>query len=234
MEVAMTYEHPSNDLQNLWQSQPATAFQMSLDDIHNKAVKMQKCIYWRNCREYISAAIVILSFAYCIWTIDAWLPRLGAALNIAGALYIVYRLNRSGSARPVPADMGMRPCLDFHLRELERQRGLIRSVWSWYLRPMLPGMVLFMVGVAIEAPLPLSPSQRMLFGLSLLSLATLFVAPVFYWVYKLNQRGADNIQQQIDEITALAFYFPLPGQTDLRPNPQSTAAADQSSSERSQ
>jgi hypothetical protein len=37
--------------------------------------------------------------------------------------------------------------LQFHRRELVRQRDLLRSVWLWYIGPFVPGIVVFGMGV---------------------------------------------------------------------------------------
>ena len=38
--------------------------------------------------------------------------------------------------------------LAYHRRELMRQRALLQSVWSWYLAPLVPGLLVFGKGVS--------------------------------------------------------------------------------------
>ena len=90
---------------------------------------------------------------------DGWrgrrpLPSLRAAgvVSVAAVIFIVYHLHRYGSARVMPAEMGLTNCLQFHRGELERQRDLLRSVWKWYLAPLVPGMTLVCLGSVLARP----------------------------------------------------------------------------------
>jgi len=38
-------------------------------------------------------------------------------------------------------------CIDFHRSELMRQHDLLATVWSWYLLPFTPGLVVFLIGL---------------------------------------------------------------------------------------
>jgi len=197
----MTKEQPSDDLQILWQHQPIDSYKISLADIPKKAASMQRQIYWRNCREYIAAAILIPIFGYIFWAHDALLPRLGLALIIAAIIYTIYQLHRKGSARTIPSEMGSSACLDFYLKELQRQLSALRNIWSWYLRPFVPGMALYLIGMTI--PAAISKGSNMLLALITVSGSALFVALIFFGIYRLNQRAADNLQHQIDALNAL-------------------------------
>jgi hypothetical protein len=197
----MTQEQQSYDLQTPWQNQPTDSFQISLADIHQKAARLQRQIYWRNCREYIAAAILITFFGYIFWAHDTPLPRLGLALIIAAIIYAVYKLHRKGSASVIPSEMGSSACLDFHLKELQRQLDTLRNVWSSYLRPFVPGMALYLIGMTI--PAAISPGTNKLWVLMSFSGSALFIALIFYGICRLNQRAADNLQHQIDALNAI-------------------------------
>jgi hypothetical protein len=138
-------------------------------------------------------------FGFFFWRFDGILLRTGSALVIAGTLYMMYQLYKRGSAKTVPAELASRTCLDFHRRELERQRGLLRDVWRWYLLPFVPGMVVFLVGLAIEHP----PVRWAPVGVT-----AAFCAIVFFLVGKLNQWAARKLQQQIDGLDALENDVP--------------------------
>jgi hypothetical protein len=126
---------------------------------------------------------------------------LGLALIIAAIIYAVYQLHRKGSARTIPSEMGSSACLDFHLKELERQLSALRNVWSWYLRPFVPGMTIYLIGIAI--PLTISPRTNKLWVLMSFSGSVLFVALIFYGIYKWNQYAAKDLQHQIDALNTL-------------------------------
>lgn len=193
-EGAMTNEPPHNDMRKVWQNQKVEYAPMSLDEIHKKAQRFQRTILWRNLREYLAAAFVVACFSSFLWRFDGILIRTGSALVIAGALYIVYQLHKRGSAKTVPADLASMTCLNFHRDELERQRDLLRSVWRWYLLPIVPGLVLFLIGHAVKVP----PEHWGAFGVT-----AAVCAAVFASVGALNQWAARRLQRQIDELDAL-------------------------------
>jgi hypothetical protein len=197
----MTKEQQFDDLQTLWQHQPTDSYIISLADIQQKAARMQRQIYWRNCREYIAAAILIPIFGYIFWAHDARLPRFGLALIVAAIIYTIYQLHRKGSARTIPSEMGSNSCLDFHLKELQRQLSALRNIWSWYLRPFVPGMAIYLVSMTI--PVAISKGLNILLALITLCGSAFFVALIFIGIYRLNQRAADNLQHQIDTLNAL-------------------------------
>ena len=82
---------------------------------------------------------------------------------IVGTLFMVYTLHKRGSARTVSAEFELRTCMDFHRKELQRQRDLLRDVWSWYLLPFVPGMLVFRAGLLEQAlERPNAPHKRAL------------------------------------------------------------------------
>ncbi len=188
----MENELPPDDIRNVWQNQTVEANQMSLDELRQKAGKFQDRIRNRNLREYAAAVIVVAAFSYYFWR---WPEvRLGSGLIIAAALYVVYQLHTRGAAKTVPAALGLGTCRDFHRRELERQRDLLRDVWKWYLLPFAPGMLAFVAVPAMNVP-----PDKWLNAAPFILLCAVF----FYAVGRLNQRGALKLQQQIDELDAM-------------------------------
>lgn len=193
----MKDEQP-DPLQDLWQAQPTNQFPVSLEDIRRNAATLRRQVFWRNGREYAAVIILAVVFDFLFLTHDEALSRIGAALVIAGALYVAVQLHRRGSSRPSPVEMGLQACRDFHLHELECQCALLRSVWSWYLGPLVPGMTLYLLGrTALH---PGVPAAHRILGFVSFGIAALAVAVVFRFVYRLNQRAADRLQQQVDAL----------------------------------
>lgn len=190
-----------SELGALWQSQPTEPPRMSPEDLRGRMRSFERRIFWRNLREYVAGAIVLIAFGYYEWLFPALLLRIGSTLTIAGTLYVMYQLHRRASARISPADAGMKSCLEYHRQELERQRDALRAVWSWYLLPFVPGMAVFLAGMMVNQwrahPGLLLPT---LAGFGLLAL---IMAAVFFAVWKLNQWSAKKLQVQIDELDAL-------------------------------
>ena len=170
---------------------------MSLDEIRRRAGKFQRRIWWRNAREYVAFAIVVIVFGYYIKWIPNAVARVGSVLTIAGALYAAYQLHRRASSEATPAGGAFEHCLGFHRRGLERQRDALENVWSWYLGPLIPGLAVFIAGTAVAVPIPIR--YRVLTA----ALSFAFVGGVFWLVAKLNQVGAHKLQIKIDELKAL-------------------------------
>jgi hypothetical protein len=192
----MTNEPP--DVKNLWQSQEVEGTNMPLEEIRRKAGKFQRRINLRNLREYVAAAIVAGIFALYVKWFPNFLMRAGSVLTIFAALYISYQIYRKGSANVLPQDCDFDCCIDFHRRELERQRDLLRRIWRWYLGPFIPGMLLFFLGTQFAAHPPF-PHHGLSFAWELAVAAIVLVL-----IAKLNERAANRLQRQIDNLETLA------------------------------
>jgi hypothetical protein len=197
----MTNESSSSDVRDLWQSQPTEPPRISLEDFRGKMRKFERKIFWRNLREYAAGAFVVVCFGFYEWKFPALLLRIGSGLVIAGTIYVMFQLHRRASFRSAPADLGLSPCIEFHRQALERQRDALRGIWSWYLLPFVPGLAVFFTGTAVSQwtfhPVGMGSLLKgygIVVGLS---------AAVFFAVWKLNQRAADKLQAQIDEMIAL-------------------------------
>jgi hypothetical protein len=200
----MTNESSSPDIRGLWQSQPTQPPSISPEDIRGKMRKFERRILRRNIREYAGGIFVVVAFGFCEWKLPAPLFRLGSGLAIAGALYVMFQLHRRASVRPAPGDLGLSTCIEFHRQTLERQRDALRGVGSWYLLPLVPGLAVIMIGTAVNQwtahPVGMG---HLVMGYGIVAG---LVGAVFFAVWKLNQRGADRLQVQIDEMTALRSH----------------------------
>jgi dolichol kinase len=122
---------------------------------------------------------------------------------IAGALFAVFTLHRKGAARTVPAELAFRTCVSFHRRELERQRDLLRSVWTWYLLPFVPGMTVFLFGLFESAMQWPHSSEHARTIVIVFALTAAACALVFVGIGKLNQWAARKLQREIDTLDQL-------------------------------
>jgi uncharacterized membrane protein YiaA len=168
--------------------------------------RFERTIRQRNLREYIAAALVIGVFVYYAWIFPTQLLRVGCGLIILGTAYVAYQLHRKAAAHHAPADMAIRNCLDFQRSELSRQRDALKTVWSWYLLPFLPGMAVFLVGL-FEFTMHISEAAGRPFhtgaaiaGFSLIAASILIV---FVIVFFLNRQAARKLQKQIDDLDRL-------------------------------
>ena len=196
----MTNKSSSEDLKDLWQGQQTDPPRIPSEDFRRKVHKFERKIFWRNVREYIAGAVVIAWFGYYEWKFRGLLVRVGSGLIIAGALYVLFQLHRRASVRIAPADLGSNTCIDFHRKSLERQRDALRSIWSWYLLPFVPGLVVLLIGSMMNqwTKHPAGLGQFVIHSL----ISPGIMALVFFAIWKLNRKAAERLQAQIDEISA--------------------------------
>jgi hypothetical protein len=77
---------------------------------------------------------------------------------------------------------------------LERQRDLLRTVWSWYLGPLIPGLAVLITAYALANPAHWKYQGLFIAGY------VLFVAAFVVGIAKLNAGAARKLQKQIDEL----------------------------------
>ncbi|MEQ1811751.1 MAG: hypothetical protein ABL889_17610 [Terricaulis sp.] len=181
-------------LQKLWTQQTQEPFTMSLAEVHLHAQRFQSRIRSRNMIEYGAAVIVIAAFAWMAVTIPEPIVRVGAALIIAGALYVCWKLHELGrAATRGELDAGAQSWAAFHRAELTRQRDALRTVWSWYLAPFVPGMLVFLAGVSFTEANPAPLPARL--GVFLAGLG--IMAAVYAVIWWLNAIVAKRLDAEI-------------------------------------
>jgi len=183
-----------NPVQKLWQDQPVEGVTMSVEVIRKRAAKFERKIRWRNVREYVAALIAAVPLGYFFVTARDVFARITFGLLIGGLAWMVVQLHRKGSVRSMPTEVSTLTSLQFYRAELERQREAVNTVWSWYLAPLIPGLLVYTVWSAIRSP---RPSAWL--GLALLDAV---IAGMFYVIWKMNVRAARCLQRMIDELKA--------------------------------
>ena len=181
-----------HDIKNMWRSAPAAdgAEPLQEAELAKRARRFQRRIARRNFLEYAAALLVCAGFTFYLWEFPDPLMRAGSLLSIIGTLVVVWQLHVRASSRPLPGAESSLPSRDFHRAELVRQRDALRSVWLWYVAPLVPGMVVFRLGVNAN-PDPTLPFAR---GWA----AEGVIAGVVLAVILLNLYSARKLQRQID------------------------------------
>jgi len=178
--------------QEIWQSQPSQGMQMSTEAIRKRAAKFERKIVRRNLRESVAAVVVAGLFTYFIVTTHETVFRVTYGLFIAGMIWVMAQLWKKGAPRTMPADIGNSTCLEFLRSELERQRDLIKDVWTWYLAPLVPGYAALNVAMAVTQP---SKLVR-------LAVLDVFFVALFVGCWQLNLWAARCLQRSIDQLPA--------------------------------
>ena len=182
-----------NSPEELWQNQTEEETNMTLKDIRSRALNYQAKIRGRNQREYFFLFVGTIIYCGFMWYLPGLLVKLGAALTLGGMYFSVYQIRRDGSAREVPVDSPPSECLEFHRRELTRQRDMLRRVGPWHIGPMIPGLVLFFIGSWIGNVDDLKDSL-------IVAASGVLAAGVLWFVYWLNVRAANKLDQELETL----------------------------------
>ena len=182
-----------DDLRNLWRDQPLENMAVSLNQIRERAVRFEKRIDRRNLREYIGGLIGVAIYSFYIWKLPNPLMRIGSAMIIAGVLFVMWQLYRRGRAPRLPEDLAFTASIEFHRRQLVQQRDLLRTVFRWYVGPLIPGLLVFLKGALPSRGFDLRYLPRMAPFL-------LLVVAVFGFIWWINKRAADRLDRQIAEL----------------------------------
>jgi hypothetical protein len=190
----VSIERREDEIRTLWQGQNEEEVTMSLEEIRRQANRFEKTVFRRNAWEYAAGVFVVLFFGWHALSPGELAVRAGSGLIVAGTLYVGYQLYRRGSVETLPADTALSTCLDFHRHELARQRDLLRGVWSWYLLPLVPGLLVFLGGAVLANP------ERMW----RIGPFALFCAALFFAIGRLNEHAARELQEEIDALDSSA------------------------------
>lgn len=167
---------------------------MSLADVHLHAQRFQSRIRSRNTIEYIAAGFVVAAFGWMGATIPMLIVQIGSGLIVLGALYVCWKLYELGrAASRSELDAGAQSWAAFHRGELVRQREALRTVWSWYLAPFAPGMLVFLAGVSFTPANPAPFPARLAVFLAGLGI----MAAVYAVIWLLNAVAAKRLDAEI-------------------------------------
>jgi hypothetical protein len=127
----------------------------------------------------------MLAMGWIAFLVPEPFVRVGALLIALAAIYVSCQLfvrtrihaRKSGQAIAIHSE---------YRSELERQSEALLSVWRWYLLPFVPGVIVFIVGVAF-AP---SSGMSILESIGFSAKALGFAAIVLGFVWLLNVRAA--------------------------------------------
>lgn len=184
-----------NDPKSLWMHQDVNSPPLSLEQLRERSNWLEKKIRQRNLVEYIAAAIVIPIFTgYAIFLSEP-MVRLGSVMIIVGVLYVMWELYRRASPAKLDPSATATHVLAFHRAELLRQQRALEGVWLWYIGPMVPGLLVFVLGPMFMH----GPHDWVNMCTTFASFAAFFAG-----VYWLNWRVARQIRREIERLDALA------------------------------
>jgi hypothetical protein len=89
----------------------------------------------------------------------------------------------------VPSDLASTSCLEFHRRELARQRDTLQTFWIWGLLPFVPGILVVVIAFVLA---PRGWVASLVFGG--------LTASLLIYFGRLNQLAARQLQRKIDDL----------------------------------
>ena len=184
------------EVKAIWGAQAVEPDLVTIEQIRRGSNKFQSTVRRRNRVEYAAGVLVIAGFGLYLWIFPTLLMRLGSLLIITGAIFIMAWIYFRASVNPIPSQISFMDYIARYREELRRQQSALRTVWLWYLAPLVPGFVLFTIGMSRlleHAP----GSGRPMWPLLVATVG------VFAGVWLLNLWGARRLQHQIDELSRL-------------------------------
>jgi len=181
------------DLLKTWQSQPMKATPMSIEQMQAKVLAFRRRTRIGYVLELIAAIIGILGFGAVVWGFPNLWVKVGSALIILAVLFIFYQVHRRWNARVPPENLGTQ-ILQFHKQELIRRRDAMRSSWVWYISPLVPGMLIYWLGM-------LQANPRNPFNM----IGIVICFATFFGVGLFNEWRARRVQREIDILDSSAM-----------------------------
>jgi amino acid transporter len=193
----MTNTPDPGDLRSLWQTMPTAPITLSVEELRKRAMKFERKVRRRNLVEYLASAFVVVIFGWYatfpIPTTPLW--PIANVMIIAGVLVVAWNLHRLARASRPPPGADAASLIDFQRAEYVRQRNALKSVWLWYIGPIIPGLIVWFIAAGVGMP-GLTP-MRAAIGLGG---AALIAALVFSVIILLNLLGAAKLQRLIEDL----------------------------------
>lgn len=193
----MTNTPNPGDLRSLWQAMPATPVTLTAEEMRLRATAFQRKVRRRNVIEYAAAAFVVVIFGWyaTLPVVPTPLWPIANIMIIAGILVVVWNLHRIARANTPPAGADAASLIDFQRAELTRQRDALKSVWLWYIGPVMPGLIVWFIAIGITRT-----SADPMRTLMALGGAALVAMLIFGVIILLNLLGAARLQRMIDDL----------------------------------
>jgi hypothetical protein len=197
---------PPPDLKAIWKGQRLEIPPVTVERVRRNARRLQRRRLGVVIREGLAAVLlVVMAGLYIrllslqgVLTLSEAVTEAGMALMLLFAVFYGWRILVLFRPRRVPDDTVA--CLDFHRRELVRQRDLARGLWRWTVVPLIPIVAVIYTGRWIGPPA--GGRAQWLDHLVIIAGAVIMLETcVLGWLW--NQHRANHWQDQIDELDAL-------------------------------
>jgi hypothetical protein len=138
-----------------WQSQALEAPRISLELVRHHVDKLNADLREQTFLMYLGLVLLagLLPFGLLRGSSSAYMLA-GSLLALVGAIYVTLELRRRGSKLNTPVGGSIVQTLDAYRAELERRRDYYLDSWRWSIWPMVPSVLVFIVGGALYGTRP--------------------------------------------------------------------------------
>ena len=185
-------------VKQVWKASITEPMLPDLATVRASAKRFYRQVRRRNAMEYSACIIVVIWFSGCAVFLQSLAMRIGALMIVLGTLIVAWQLHRIASPAIPPEGASAEPVLIHQRAQLVRQRNAVASVFYWYLLPLIPGMLVFILAPALShgpASLVHAPPTMWIVLISAIA--------AFVGVWLLNQRAAMRLQKRIEEIDVM-------------------------------
>lgn len=135
-----------------WQQQPLEgAATKDTEDIMRevlqRAARLQGQVRQRDLLETSSAVVVMAVFGVLAWYLPQPMARAGAIIVVLACVQVIVRLHGTRTRRATAPNATARQFCADELERIDDQIALLSSVGTWYVAPLLGGVVVFEVGL---------------------------------------------------------------------------------------
>jgi hypothetical protein len=181
------------DARKLWTAGSKAPVEVSMEAILAKDIKFRRAVRLSHTLEYAAGVFVIGYFVAGAALAQMGLPpvaRIGAALIACGVVFVLTYLALRGRPPEARREASTLAC---YRAELEHRRDLLARVPSWYVAPFMPGMIVFLAGIAIDR---WGEPQT----LPTLAMVVAIVLAVNVGIILLNRRAARKLARELAEL----------------------------------
>lgn len=185
-----------------WQSQTLESPRISLEYVRHHARRLNADFRREVFSVYASIGACVLLLAFMLFRMHepitgafAHVLQLSAVLLLAAAVYLVFAMRRRGALLTEQSGDQVTKSLDAYRTELARRRDYYWHSWRWSLLPIVPALLVIVIGSALFDPRP-DTFQRL--GMALL-LAALFTALAIWY----HRRKGRECQRELEALATL-------------------------------
>jgi hypothetical protein len=175
-----------DDLKAKWQSHDH-GIQLNIDanllmnEVRRNHRALELQLWLRDLNEIIAAALITCVFATLAVLMGQWTLLFCAAGTLFVGLFFIFDRVKQRRRRSVFED-SLQLTIDASLAQVQHQIWLLRNVLWWYLLPLVPGIVLFLVSTAWQSRGNGLAEQLVIAGVAAIC------AAAFWLAYRINQR----------------------------------------------